>query len=268
MKLPSGPKTEFFVLALPCSCPVKGDFQILPASPRPVTSLYILDPFDAMYEEEPIVEVTESPEGWEIKRESGWIFWVPREHGVEPHVGDIGRFYGRGIGYLVRGLLLNGKVVFYRTEDEQRAKSDREVEQREVEQRQKFEADRADHDRRIAALPDVFQERIARFQGGSPDFRWRFEGYELSTCEQAVAIADALKTPDAIIAFFDLPSDEQKSAVPDLSDDHSGNTFGCACRLARWYVERPELVVLDHGALTPLVGCEEYGCPHPAEVQP
>jgi hypothetical protein len=50
-----------------------------------------------------------------------------------------------------------------------------------------------------------------------------------------------------------------------LADGHSGNTVGCACLLARLYLTSPEDVARMHGALTPLVGCAEYGCVHPTE---
>lgn len=45
-------------------------------------------------------------------------------------------------------------------------------------------------------------------------------------------------------------------------DGHSGNTFGCAARLAYHYLTEQENIVREHGALVPLVGCEKYGCPH------
>ena len=51
--------------------------------------------------------------------------------------------------------------------------------------------------------------------------------------------------------------------MPGLDRGHSGNSFDFACRLANSYLSNPELVYLDHGALTILIGCEAYGCPHP-----
>lgn len=42
--------------------------------------------------------------------------------------------------------------------------------------------------------------------------------------------------------------------------EHSGNTFGAACKLAHCFVAEPHLISKMHGALCPLVGCEEYGC--------
>ena len=57
--------------------------------------------------------------------------------------------------------------------------------------------------------------------------------------------------------------DFQKAFIPDLNEGHSGNSFGMSCRLAYNYLQDEEMVFFEHGALTPLVGCAEYGCAHP-----
>ena len=57
-------------------------------------------------------------QGWSIKRDDHWMFGVPAESPVIPAVGMVARFYGRGLGYQVRGLFLDGQRVFYRTEKE------------------------------------------------------------------------------------------------------------------------------------------------------
>lgn len=136
--------------------------------------------------------------------------------------------------------------------------------ERDEERKRAFEETRSDHDRRIAALPDVFQRRLAKFQRTNPDFRWKHEGYELLCCEQGALIADTLKTPEAVQAFSKADNDEQNRLVPGLDQGHSGNSFTFSYRLAFEYLTDPELVVQEHGALTILVGCESYGCPHPA----
>ena len=53
---------------------------------------------------------------------------------------------------------------------------------------------------------------------------------------------------------------EQQKLVPALADGHSGNTFGIAVRLAWHFLVNPELVLQEHGAMCPLVGCRDYGC--------
>ena len=58
-------------------------------------------------------------------------------------------------------------------------------------------------------------------------------------CEDAVRIATALETPEAIKEWHGLDWDAQKAAVPELSDGHSGNSFGAACRFAMLYLTFP-----------------------------
>jgi hypothetical protein len=64
--------------------------------------------------------------------------------------------------------------------------------------------------------------------------------YNLFAMEQAIVIAEALQTKEAIIEFKDKGWDEQKKLVPGLDDGHSGNTFGMALRFAIAYL--PQLV--------------------------
>ena len=73
---------------------------------------------DLQFEEIKIVRVNVCETGYQIGREDGFSFWVAKESGVVPEVGQVARFYGDGIGRPVRGLFLNGVKVFYRTEAE------------------------------------------------------------------------------------------------------------------------------------------------------
>lgn len=237
---------------------------------------------DEQYEEVLVAEVTPEGDGkgWSIKRDDGWSFFVPPESPVEPVVGMKARFYGKGIGYTVRGLFLNGQKVFYRTPEEQEEEGRR---QRAADVRRRyaeFEKNKASMDRRYEALPEVFRRRIDKFRKNNPEFRWQYETYELFVCEQAVKIANtvlvrvgaehregdmkhetvAARAAEMLTAFRDATWEEQKRMVPDLDDGHSGNTFGASCALARLYLTQSEDVVRMHGALAPLVGSEEYGC--------
>lgn len=222
---------------------------------------------DTQFEDTLITSVDGDREhGWNITRSEGWCFGVPKDSPIVPKVGMSARFYGKGIGYTVRGLFLNGVEVFYRTEAIDAEYHRKQVEAERLRREIEYDAKRDEYDARVAELPEVFRQRFARFRAGNARFRYDFEPYELFTCEQALAIANTLRTSVAIDHFRRLPWDQQKTAVPGLSDEHSGNTFGCACTLAALYVERPEFVVRMHGALTPLVGCVEYGCTHEVEA--
>ena len=73
--------------------------------------------------------------------------------------------------------------------------------------------------------------------------------------------AEAMGSGPKVDAFHAMTWEQQKAAVPDLADGHSGNTFGMACRLAHHYLTDERYVFADHAAVAPLTGCEEAGCP-------
>ena len=68
-----------------------------------------------------VQSVKQEPGGWSFTGEDGWSFYFANPSPIEPRAGMVARFYGKGIGYPVRGLFLGGVKVFYRTaaEDEQ-----------------------------------------------------------------------------------------------------------------------------------------------------
>jgi len=129
----------------------------------------------------------------------------------------------------------------------------------EEEKQQKFKNGVAELDKQYNALPKCFQERIDKFRANNDRFRIDYEDYELFCCEQAVVIANSCKTPEIVQEFAKKGWDEQLLQVPELSDGHSGNTFGASCKLAYWYLSNPENVQKVNGALSPLVGSVEYG---------
>lgn len=220
--------------------------------------------------EEATIEAVEgdAAKGWSMRRSDGWSFWCPPQR-IVPKVGDTGRFYGKGIGYTVRGLFLNGQRVFYRTEAEEQEKFRQEQAERDAKKRTDAEASKEKTAERIAALSDPMQRRLAKFRATNPDFDWEYLPYELMVCEEAERIAAAFRGDanpvEALRAFHQLSWEEQVKAVPGMDTGHSGNSFGMACRLAHWLLTDAEVVVKEHGALVPLVGCKDYGCPH-AEV--
>ena len=93
-----------------------------------------------------------------------------------------------------------------------------------------------------------------------PEWGWRNGFYEIFCCEQAVKIAEALKTGARITDFERAQFDERMKMVPEFSDTHSGNTAAVAIGLAFVYVTSPSDIPKMHGALCPLVGCVTYGC--------
>lgn len=220
---------------------------------------------DTQYKDHVLEDVRDEGDAWTFVVDGSLCLSVTKVEGIEPKKGQTVRYYGRGFGHTVRGVFVEGKKIRYMTEAEEEQAHREYVQQQDEQRRADFEKNRASYDARYAALPDVFQKRLDRFRAGNPDFRHKFEPYEMFTCEQAVLFATHLKTVEGLENFRKLPWEEQLKAVPGMDDGHSGNTFGCAIRLAYWYITKPENVVLEHGAMVPLVGCREYGCTHESQ---
>jgi hypothetical protein len=215
---------------------------------------------DNQYHEVIIKSVDESS----FTGNNGWLFYAPKDSKVKPKIGTIARFYGRGIGHTVRGLFLDGEEVFYKTELQEKIAQEKQIEDDKIKRQKEYESKNIHElDARYERLPEVFRKRLDKYRNTNPNFRRDYETYELFCCEQAVIFSQTFNTIEALDKWYPIKEyNNQKLQCPLLSNDHSGNTFGMAVRLARWYLTNPENVIKEHGALTPLVGCEEYGCPH------
>ena len=213
---------------------------------------------DNEYTDTIIDKVQESSTSYDLTYCNGWSFNI-QKIGVVPHRGDRVRYYG-DLGRPVRGIFINGAKIFYRTVEEQRKENVRLSTQLIHERHVKFEKDKVLLDSQYDSLPLVFQERISRFRDNNPNFRWEYESYELFTCLEAVKIANTLKTADKIDEFCNESYLKQLLLIPEISKDHSGNTFGAACFLSKLFLMDSNKVKIAHGALCPLVGCKKYGC--------
>ena len=79
---------------------------------------------------------------------------------------------------------------------------------------------------------DFFKEKLGDLNEG---FGYQ---YNIFCCEQAIIIANSLKTREKINEFHKADWNTQSKMVHGLSDDHSGNTFYMSCRLAIVYLPR------------------------------
>lgn len=216
---------------------------------------------DEQRDEGTLTRVEGPHDGWySVTSDNGWSCGVSAEYGVEPKVGDRFVTWG-GIGFAIRGQAINGRVLYYRTPDEQRVEDDKQVARMKAEKIAEYEGKRSDFDARVAALPVPLRERVEAFRAfGGDNWRWEYEPYEMACCEEAARIAARFPHGDDIKAFSRLAYEQQKAAHPTMSNDHSGNTWGMSCRLAYLLVEKPELVAMEHAAICPLVGCTDAGC--------
>lgn len=197
------------------------------------------------------VEACES--GFDITMSNGWSFWAGSAlDGHVPQFGSVIRQYRIGFSGVL-GVVIDDHVFRYKTLAQDRAEHEAWVEQKRAEARKEFPK----RDKLIAELPEVFQQRIHKFQR-APLFREDLEGYELLVCQEAVAIAARLKTEQKLLIWSRLSCTHQRQFMPELSDGHSGNSFWMSVVLARAYLTNPELVPKIYGALAPMVGSDAY----------
>lgn len=76
-------------------------------------------PNDDQFEDLFVKKVETEKNGWAITRSDGWCIHIPSTSPVVPKLGMPVRFYGKGVGSMVRGVYLDGRKVYYRTEAEQ-----------------------------------------------------------------------------------------------------------------------------------------------------
>ncbi|MCR4285081.1 MAG: hypothetical protein NUV97_03510 [archaeon] len=206
-----------------------------------------------------IKEVSDWGDSYSISLKGGLGFGLDKSYGYKPKAGDEITLHTKGFS-LIRGIDVNGKKLYWKTDEDLEKERIEWLRKNEEDKQKRFEVEVEGMDLKYNSLPKVFQERINRFRENNDRFRIDYEGYELFCCEQAVLIAKACETKEGVQKFKDTEKfEEQMKMVPGLSDGHSGNTFGCACSLAYWYLEQPEIVKDMHGALSPLVGSREYG---------
>ena len=210
-----------------------------------------------MFDEEMIItKVTEHENGWSIRTDQGTGFGLDKKYGVEPKVGQTVTIECVG-GSLVRGIVLDGQRVFYKTDEDLDAEHEEMLRKMRIKKEAKLPGDLEQYE----ALPEPWRGRVAAFrERGGHEWDLNYLGYEVFCCQEAAKIAARFDTVEDIKTFWDAPYKEQQEMLPDISREHSGNSFGAACHLAQTFKANPAYLAVDHGALHGLVGCEEYRC--------
>jgi hypothetical protein len=83
---------------------------------------------DKEFQDHQIASVEQQSDGtYAIGFDGGLILWCGKDCPVVPEVGQPVRLYGKGLGARVRGLIINGATVWYRTEAEDKEHSEIEM---------------------------------------------------------------------------------------------------------------------------------------------
>lgn len=152
--------------------------------------------------------------------EAGWL----RDHLISEH-GANGTFRivpsALRIGDTLRGLMVNGQTLFYRTEEENnyywRCLWQEEYEKKKAD----FSMKLPDLEIRLSQLPEFFRKKIER-----TDSDWCTLERDLVFFEQAYLIASHCKNSALEIDKLErLPFEEQKALVPALEQDYLAHAF-------------------------------------------
>ncbi len=178
---------------------------------------------DAQFDDSTIASVCPGKGGWWITKSDGWSFWVPEESPVEPVAGMAARTYGRGIGSIVRGLFLDGQLVFYRTEDEDR-------EHREIEM---YGRGCADVLQRWDRGDSIWSVAMGGFGPGYE------QAIQLTAMEVLRWMVREKPNADDAEEWLGAMSDMAEEVQPIVEPlGLSGSQWGAACSLARGFYEK------------------------------
>ncbi len=142
---------------------------------------------DIEFQTQVLSKVEEYPDGWVVTGDCGCLI-IPKYSDV-PKVGDQITYYGKGFGYPVRGVVINGIEVYYNTSEEYERQREQEIADSKRNRRLEYADAKDGNTARINALPGPLQKRLFQFRKRSDDFGPEFEGYELAIAEMSTQVA-------------------------------------------------------------------------------
>lgn len=131
-----------------------------------------------------------------------------------------------GIHGEVRGCIVDGRVLWMRSERESSERLLAELREAREQRNAQETARHGPLEARYASLPQAFRERIGQCDQ-SPEFHRK-----LFLAEEAAKILEVCHTREEIEHFSSLRPAEQYQLIPSLSHEHSGATFAGAIALA------------------------------------
>ena len=190
-------------------------------------------------------------------------FALEKKFNCEPKVGDRIklRVSAPSNAYLL-GVMINDVVVWNRFDQEDQEIKDKRKAEHEENLKARFERIQKQLDHDVFVLPAQFQRKIQRLRDNNPDFRWRYEEFEVFCMREAIKIISKLQTIDLIQKFIETKDvNVLKKMVPNLKwKQYFGNALAVASSYAFFYSTNPRLFHLSHGAMADVYGCKNYGC--------
>ncbi len=202
-------------------------------------------------ETQKLTHISENENGYVLSR-GGWMFFASKKlmGNVVPKVGDEVQLSMTKSAY-IRGLKLNGKEIYFKT--------DKQIQQERIDKLQKikeethaaFIAYEKHATRDYNSLHKCLRAEIDDLRAQGQEQREQWEPEVMFTLTEAMKIANTLKTPEAVKAFWNATYEKKQELVPTLSDDHfAHHTLELACASAYQVAkERQKEVFIAHELL-------------------
>ena len=101
-----------------------------------------------------------------------------------------------------------------------------------AEKEAKEAAFKGDTERAFEKLPEFFKKWISEIEGKNYG-----RELDIGIAKDAHLVATTLKTPEAVETWYKLGHEQQMQAVPGISEEHSGLSFGQMARLAHAFLK-------------------------------
>ena len=180
-------------------------------------------------------------DSWELTIDKGDSIFCIKKGNFIPKAGMTARFYSKGLGYSVRGIEIDGNIMYYRTPAQAEEDHEKWCAEKTKEAKASFKKNKKQNEKDYQSLPDAYKKRMDRLRLKSPNDTYEWEPYEMFILTQSAEIAKHLKIVKEVNKWKDLAWEEQKKLVPTLNDGHSPNTFDASVHLAKKYLMKLEL---------------------------
>lgn len=97
---------------------------------------------EVSFERATLTDVKRVKSGYEISH-GAWTFWLQDQNNkdkIQPKIGDVVIFYGKGMGYEVQGIQINQHLLYYVTDEEVEAKRRKWIADSQIKDKQEYDA--------------------------------------------------------------------------------------------------------------------------------
>lgn len=201
-------------------------------------------PLSEKFQTHSLQKVETASDGWYVTAD--WSCFVPRlrPDQLEPEVGDVLLTYGKGIGFDIQGMKLlkasgRAEVLWYRTAAQRVQHRCEYLARSEAKRLQEFLGSATETFAQMEKLPDDLRKQLVSKLDKDPSWAWEPMGlhYTLFAMREGVMLANKFSSIEDLESYYQASPEEQRTYVPELSDGHSGNTFGMAVSVAYSLIE-------------------------------